>query len=240
MQAGRVTPDGRDPVTEGQSPMPSTPSVPRLLPLGDRGLLVRMGDSLDLGANEKATALAFKLQARRMPGVTEIVPNLVSVLVRYDPDAIAFSTLAGEVRLLIGITDDAAPEMRTHRISVRYGGDEGPDLDTVADLLDMSPEAFVSAHHASALRVLAVGFAPGFLYCGMHPQNLVIKRRQDVRPKVPAGSVLFAAGQTAIAATPLPTGWWVIGRTGFVNFDPDESPPTRARAGDAIVFTAGR
>jgi inhibitor of KinA len=49
---------------------------------------------------------------------------------------------------------------------------------------------------------------------------------------------LFAARQTAIAATPIPTGWPVIGRTRFINFDVDAMPPTRIRAGDNVVFEA--
>jgi inhibitor of KinA len=48
--------------------------------------------------------------------------------------------------------------------------------------------------------------------------------------------VLFAAGQTAIAATEIPTGWHVIGRTEFRNFDPTASVPTRLAAGDAVQF----
>jgi allophanate hydrolase subunit 1 len=48
--------------------------------------------------------------------------------------------------------------------------------------------------------------------------------------------VLFAAGQTAIAATPIRTGWHVIGRTAFQNFDPQRSPPTRLSAGDLVQF----
>ena len=53
---------------------------------------------------------------------------------------------------------------------------------------------------------------------------------------VPAGTVLFAAGQTAIAATPIRTGWHVVGRTQFQNFDPSAEPPTRLAPGDEVSF----
>ncbi|MDF2984487.1 MAG: allophanate hydrolase subunit 1, partial [Devosia sp.] len=86
------------------------------------------------------------------------------------------------------------------------------------------------------LRVLATGFAPGFVYCGMHPEALAVPRRAAVRRQVPAGTVLFAAGQTAITSTPIPTGWHVIGHTGFRNFDPAAEPPSAVRAGDSIEF----
>src|SRR5690606_22974103 len=95
---------------------------------------------------------------------------------------------------------------------------------------------FVAAHNAVPLRVLATGFAPGFVYCGLHRDALVLPRRTAIRPLVPVGSVLFAAGQTAIAATEMPTGWHVIGYTTFRNFDPAATPPTRLGAGDAVRF----
>ena len=85
-------------------------------------------------------------------------------------------------------------------------------------------------------RAAAAGFAPGFVYCGFHADRLRLPRRTGVRPPVAPGSVLFAAGQTAIAATSVPTGWHVIGRTAFRNFDPDTMPPTRLSEGDLVRF----
>lgn len=218
--------------------MPDAPPLPPpiIAPLGDRGLLVRFAQALDIEANRIAIAAAGRLGRRAIAGVEEIAPNLVSVLVRYDPAAIGFSALAGEIRLALAAHDDAPAESRAHRITIAYGGQAGPDLESTAETLGLSPEAFIAAHGRMPLRVLAVGFAPGFLYCGMHDEDLVIPRREAVRASVPAGSILFAAGQTAIAATPLPTGWSVIGRSDFLNFDPDADPPTRARAGDTLVF----
>jgi inhibitor of KinA len=123
-------------------------------------------------------------------------------------------------------------------VQVRFGGADGPDLEAVAHSLHLNTAEFVKAHNQAPLRVLATGFAPGFVYCGFHPPGLVLPRRTQVRRAVPAGSILFAAGQTAIAATEIPTGWHVIGRTGFRNFDPGAASPTRLAAGDRVVFEA--
>ena len=103
----------------------------------------------------------------------------------------------------------------------------------------MSEAAFLAAHNETPLRVLTTGFAPGFVYCGFHGDRLLLPRRAAVRPPVAPGSILFAAGQTAIAATSVPTGWHVIGRTSFSNFDADASPPTRLGEGDLVRFEAG-
>lgn len=212
---------------------PDTFPMPTILPLGDSGLLVRFGTTLTDPSNRAAIAFALALEREPIGGVVEVVPNLVSVLLRYDPLRTAPSGLAGEVRLRL---NGLAAVQRDRTDWVIPTVFDGPDLKEVAASLGLSPAAFVAAHDASVLRVLATGFAPGFVYCGLHPDGLLVPRRSTVRPLVPAGSVLFAAGQTAIAATEMPTGWHVIGRTDFINFDPMTNPPTRLNAGDGIRF----
>lgn len=203
--------------------------------LGDSAILVRFGSRLDENANRRAIGFAAAIESDGIAGIVEIVPSLVSVLFRYDPLISRHQDIEGEIRLrLHGALDERAGA--THQIGVRFGGEAGPDLEEVAGLLQLSPEEFVARHNALPLRVLATGFAPGFVYCGFHDEALTLPRRDTVRPLVPAGSVLFAAGQTAIAATDIPTGWHVIGHTDFANFVPDAEPPTRLRAGDSISF----
>jgi KipI family sensor histidine kinase inhibitor len=213
------------------------PDHPLILPLGDAALLLRFSDSLSDPANRAAIAASEAITSAGLPGVLEVVPNLVSVLVRYEPRSVGFDRLAGEVSLVWDrqIKDDGS--VRTEVVPVRF---DGPDLDEVAGLVGLGREAFIAAHNSVVLRVLTVGFAPGFLYCGLHRDTLRVPRRQQVRRRVEAGAVLFAAGQTAIASTPMPTGWHVIGHTAFSNFDAAADPPTRLRAGSLVRFEDAR
>lgn len=208
--------------------------TPTLVSLGDAALLVRFGTTLSEAANRAAVGFAGAIEGRLPDGVIETVPSLVSVLVRYDPARIDYERLAGELRLLIGTGTEPEPPAE-HTLPIRF---DGEDLVAVAADLKLTADAFIAAHNARPLRVLATGFAPGFVYCGFHDESLIVPRRAAVRPMVPAGTVLFAAGQTAIGATPIPTGWHVIGHTDFRNFDPTATPPTALRAGDAIRFEA--
>jgi KipI family sensor histidine kinase inhibitor len=215
----------------------ATLPLPLIMPLGDQGLLVRFGSELSDAANRRAIGFARRLREKLPEGVREIDPNLVSVLLRYDPARIDFEQLAGEVRLILSLPEAECPTAPAlHRLAVVFGGEAGTDLAEVAAALGMTEAAFVAAHNAAPLRVLTTGFAPGFVYCGFHPGALRLPRRTNVRPPVAPGSLLFAAGQTAIAATPVPTGWHLIGRTPFRNFDPDRSPPTRLSEGDLVQF----
>jgi KipI family sensor histidine kinase inhibitor len=207
--------------------------LPLILPLGDRGLLVRFGETLSDAANRAAIDLARRIEAAAIPDVVEVVPNLISVLVRYEPTRLTFDRLAGEIRLLAPAADDSIAAGVRHAVAVSF---DGEDLEEVAELVELPVADFIRAHNTAPLRVLATGFAPGFVYCGMHPEALAVPRRAAVRRQVPAGTVLFAAGQTAITSTPIPTGWHVIGHTGFRNFDPAAEPPSAVRAGDSIEF----
>lgn len=206
--------------------------MPAIVPLGDAAVLVRFGDSLSADANRQAIAFAARLDADVPEGVEEIAPGLVSVLLRTKPGADLWR-LSGELRLRL---DEPLVEPVGNVWSIPVVFD-GEDLMEVCGRLKLTPGAFVVRHNDTPLRVLATGFAPGFVYCGFHSPSMVVPRREQVRPMVPAGTVLFAAGQTAIAATPIRTGWHVIGRTIFQNFDPDETPPTAFAPGDTIEFT---
>ncbi len=209
------------------------------MPLGDRAVVVRFANTLDLDANGLAIAFARAVQKAGIDGVGEVAANLVSVCVHYDPRRIGFRSLSGEIGLLLSGLEPE-PEGQAVTVKIEYGGAAGPDFDDVVRQLDLTAAGFIAAHGASPLRVLAVGFAPGFIYCGMHEEALVVPRRSAIHPSVPPGSVLFAAGQTAIAATPMPTGWPVIGRADLVNFDPDREPPVKLVAGDKVRFEGVR
>lgn len=208
---------------------------PSLVLLGDQAMLVRFASRLDDPANQRALGFVATLRDDPIIGVVETVPSLVSVLLRYDPEVIGPGHLAGEIRLRLS---QDAPELRArqHVIGARFGGDDGPDLDEVCERLNLSREAFIVRHNAQPLRVLTTGFAPGFVYCGFHDETMYLPRRTEVRPQVPMGSLLFAAGQSAITATEVPTGWHVIGHTTLRNFDPTQDPPTQLKPGDFISF----
>lgn len=207
---------------------------PQISPLGDSALVITFAAALDDAANRAAIAAAGVLAGAILPGVGEIVPNLVSVYVGYDPAHISFRRLSGEIALVLGKAAPPPRQRDSTLIATRY---DGPHLGAVAAELGLTVEAFIARHAAARLRVLAIGFAPGFAYCGLHAPALTMPRRRDLTP-VTAGAVLFAAGQTALCATPLRTGWSVIGHTDRLNFRPNASPPVELTAGTPVQFPA--
>lgn len=212
---------------------------PTLMPLGDRAILVKFSSRLDDTANNRAISLARRLNKKPPFGALEITSNLVSVFVQYDCQVTTFEEISSALRLLlsIGKYEEETPSSKQWHIPISYGGKQGPDLHDLCDALNLTMDEFIAMHQSAPLRVLTTGFAPGFVYCGFHRSFRDVPRRPKIHNEVPAGSILFAAGQTAIAATPIPTGWHVIGLTDFSNFNASKDIPTKLSAGDEIIFT---
>lgn len=211
----------------------------RFLSLGEAALLVEAGEPSVASANEQATALARALERERLIGVRLIQPAINSVLIRFDPLMTTADAIRSRVDGLIPQpTQTFDTRSRIVEIPVRYGGEDGPDLDGAALALDLTTGDVISQHTAQPFRVLMIGFAPGFPYIGPLPASLTLPRRSTPRAAVPAGSVAIAAGMTGIYPSKLPGGWHLIGRTDVTLFNPQRDPPSLLQAGDGVQFVA--
>lgn len=197
-------------------------------PFGESALLVETGTA------ERAQALAEAVR-ESMSEITATVPGLESLLVEMEPAA----DIADGRRILERLAAEAEPRTvdgREITIPVTYGGDHGPDLPEVARLCGMSEEEVIERHVASVLRVLFLGFAPGFAYLGELPDELRVPRLPNPRTRTPAGSVAIAGFMSGIYPADLPGGWRVIGRTDLILFEPHRDPPALLVPGDRVRF----
>ncbi|PKL97153.1 MAG: hypothetical protein CVV17_12600, partial [Gammaproteobacteria bacterium HGW-Gammaproteobacteria-7] len=193
--------------------------------LGDCGLLVRLGDAIDPALNGRVHALAARLEATAPPWVTDIVPAYASLAVLIDPNALdsparqdSAALEQAERWLREALSADAptlddAASLAACEIPVCYGGEFGPDLQSLAEQTGLSIDQVIAKHSAAEYRVGLIGFAPGFPYLlGMDPA-LALPRLATPRTRVPAGSVGIGGAQTGIYPRESPGGWRLIGRT---------------------------
>jgi KipI family sensor histidine kinase inhibitor len=215
-------------------------SFPCLHRAGDRAWLVDFGERTDDAVNNAVIAFDAHLRTAAPSGVIETAPTIRSVLVRFDPLALAPDRLAGWLNEALATRDwlEALPPEGRKRwhVPVHYGGADGPDLGEVADLLGLSEAKVVADHTGVPQRVRMLGFAPGFVYTGLLGERWNLPRRTSVHPSVPAGSIAVAVRQTCFTSTPIPTGWRVIGRSPFHAFQVERDPPFLLQAGDELVF----
>lgn len=216
---------------------------PGVVPFGDRALLVVLGDGIDEALSRRVHALAARLRAEAgRTGATWGAPvaGYASLLVPLDPARDDRTALAARIEpwLAEALAGDPPPDPpgAPLEVGVRYGGADGPDLATVAERTGLSPAAVAELHASVVYRVFLLGFSPGFGYLGPLPAPLELPRRADPRPRVPAGSIAIAGGQTAIYPSATPGGWHLIGRTDVRPWDPRREPPVLLVPGGRVRF----
>ncbi|MBN1102859.1 MAG: 5-oxoprolinase subunit PxpB [Deltaproteobacteria bacterium] len=207
--------------------------------MGDRALLVELGEGVNPPVNRRVREIFLGLERRPMKGIMEVVPSYRSLMFVFDPLTISRITLERRIREdWEKANSTVIAEPRTREVPVVYGGEFGPDLEWVARYHNITPEDVVRLHTGTAYQVYMIGFAPGFPYMGELPEALATPRRETPRLAVPRGSVAIAQRQTGIYPVQSPGGWQILGRTPLRLFDASRWPPTPLETGDMVRFIA--
>ncbi len=171
-------------------------------------------------------------------GVRDIVLCYSSIGIYFDNSLIypheAEACIRSLLRQSSGCVGMAGEEVT---IPVFYGGEFGPDLEKLAQNLNMTSEEIIHEHCSKKYTVFGIGFLPGFPYMGPLPEKLVIARKTVPASFVAAGSVAIAGQHTGIYPFDSPGGWHVIGRTPVKMFDVYKPTPSYLKPGDIVTFS---
>jgi KipI family sensor histidine kinase inhibitor len=165
--------------------------------------------------------------------VLDLVPGARTLLVVGDPAILPPAALVTWVRGTAWEPGMPEPASDSVVLPVRY---DGPDLASVADLLDLSPEAVVALHTGSTWTAAFGGFAPGFAYLVPGHARLEVPRRAESRVVVPAGAVGLAGGFSGVYPRASPGGWQLLGTTDAVLWDAERG--ALLRPGTTVRFRA--
>ena len=218
------------------------PEYPRILPANDSSLLIEFGNSIDYSINARVYSLQHEIERSSLiDAIIETIPSYRSLLVEYDIAALDYVDVRDQVAALIEktvVADDAVTEIGSdsHQIPVAYGGEFGPDLETVAEHAGIEVEEVIAIHSGTDYHVFMLGFAPGFPYLGGMDDRIACPRLSTPRTRVPAGSVGIAEAQTGVYPNESPGGWQLIGRTPIALFDVDADPPAAMLPGTQVNF----
>ena len=223
------------------SPPPSPDEPSPIEAIADDALVLRLGTRVDVATNARVHALCERIAAHRPAWLRDLVPAYASVGVFFDPllvDAGQAGDWLGTQLATLPAEAATGATARTMEVPVRYGGDDGPDLESAAAELGITPAQLAQRHAAGEYTVAMIGFAPGFPYLlGLDPA-LALPRLATPRTLVPAGSVGIGGAQTGIYPRESPGGWRLLGRTPLVLFDPSRKPPALLAPGDRVRFIA--
>ena len=200
----------------------------RLLPYGDRAVLVQVGSVAE------ASALYAVARSADL-GVVDLVPAARTVLFDgvTDLDALAVWLRTVDLDAPGAQAGTAGPVGTVVEVPTVY---DGADLDDVAGLWGMTRSEVVATHVGTEFTVAFCGFSPGFAYCTGLPEPLWVPRLERPRPRVPAGSVALAGEFTGVYPRASPGGWRLLGRTRLTLWDPDAAEPALLPPGTRVRF----
>ncbi|MDD3218849.1 MAG: 5-oxoprolinase subunit PxpB [Lachnospiraceae bacterium] len=209
----------------------------RILTAGDSAILLEFGNEISPDINRRITNLVQLMKEQHVEGVVDVIPAFCSLLVSYDPRIITYEEIKTRMEQLLRVdTASEENEKRVIEIPVCYGGEYGPDMDTVAKHANMTPKEVIALHSSKDYLIYMLGFLPGFSYLGGLDERLHTPRLANPRIKISAGSVGIGGSQTGIYPLDSPGGWQLIGMTPVKTYDPDREVPILFEAGDYIRF----
>ena len=218
-----------------------------IYPCGDHALTIVLGDKADTDTNQKVMQLYRFLTGKPLTGVLDIIPAYTTLTVVYDlralkkknPAAFVYKLMCEEVeKAAAAITVSAALKSRQVKIPVCYDLSVSPDLVSLAEQHQLTPEEVIQIHTGRSYHVFMIGFLPGFAYMGTIDEKINTPRRSTPRTLVPAGSVGIAGEQTGIYPFDSPGGWQLIGQTPVQMFSAAKEKPCHLQPGDEVQFYA--
>ena len=200
----------------------------------DQSLMVYLGDAINLETHHRVLKLLRMLETAPIPGIRNLHPAYNSLLIVFDPVELPHAYVQHTVAMCIEEMDSIVlPPPRVVEIPVVY---DGPDLEGVAALHQVTVQRIVELHASAEYTVYFVGFVPGFAYLGGLPEELATPRLETPRKRVPKGSVAIGGSHTGVYPFETPGGWRLIGRTPLELFDPESAELSRLRIGDQVRF----
>ena len=205
----------------------------------DRGILVKFGNEISEQTFNRVSTFEKNLLKDDLPGILETIRSFCTLFISYDPSKTDYETLIYYLKKLEQIMpsgDLLFTESKIIEIPVVYGGEYGPDLPSVAELLNISEEDVIQQHLSHDYLVYITAFLAGLpMFKGKG--KLFDLPRKKTPVICPQGAVILANGMGCVF-NPIdtPSGWYGIGRSPLRQWYPDRDPPVLIKSGDRIKY----
>lgn len=172
----------------------------------------------------------------------DITPGLSSIAARFDPLRLDPHTAQESFAESVGaktqsvISLSVPAPVQSLSLPVCFEAEFAPDLLAICVQTGLTQKEIISTLISAPLRIINMGFAPGFAYMGPLDQRLIIPRLDAPRTHVPAGALGLAAGMAGLYSLGSPGGWSIVGRTPIPLFDVAKSDPFLLRPNTEIIL----
>lgn len=210
--------------------------IERTLPVGADALLIELTDpawvfALDAEVRRRWVSRADEGQPAAVR-VRDVVPAARTLLLDgVEAPGRTYAELAAEISSWT-LSPASASASEAVEVPVIF---DGPDLEEVARLWDMTTADAVATVAGKEFRAAFCGFAPGFAYLAGLPPERAVPRRPTPRTRVPAGAFGLAGEYAGIYPRSSPGGWQLLGTAiDVVLWDEGRQPPALLTPGTLV------
>jgi urea carboxylase len=205
----------------------------RFFPGGDRAVEVELGDGMDFTLNFTVHRLVAAIREAEIAAIEDIIPELASLQINYDPDRMSYEDLIREISAIygrIGTTVSGSLPSRLVTMPISYFeeqttaciedyrktySDKRSDPDLLCELNGLEDRAALARRHAGTeYWVAALGFWPGL--CSLLPlrpgSRITAPKYNPPRTWTPKGAVGIGGALCCIYPDRTPGGYQLIGR----------------------------
>ncbi|MBQ6376485.1 MAG: 5-oxoprolinase subunit PxpB [Lachnospiraceae bacterium] len=209
----------------------------QILTEGDSSLLIVFGNEVSPDINRRISATVQLLKNQHIEGIVDLIPSYCALLINYNPQVIRYAEIRERVERILSMDAMAGESARKIvEIPVCYGGEYGPDLQTIADHAGLTAEEVIEIHTSRDYLIYMLGFLPGFCYLGGLDERIHTPRLANPRIRIREGSVGIGGSATGIYPMDSPGGWQLMGMTPVKTYDPSKDVPILLNAGEYIRF----
>ena len=208
----------------------------------ENSIIVYFGSETSDSISNQINAFCIHMKTNYQTYIIDLISSYASVLLIFDVPNVSHSEIKRIVRASLAKLEKSSKksgiseEKQVITLPVLYGGENGPDLSTIAKNAGISEREVISIHESKPYLVYAIGFAPGFAYLGEVDPKIASPRLETPRQTVPKGAVAIADRQTAVYPAESPGGWNIIGICPIPMFNSLSPPYMPVSVGDTVKF----
>ena len=208
----------------------------------ENSIIVYFGSETSDSISNQINAFCIHMKTNYQTYIIDLISSYASVLLIFDVPNVSHSEIKRIVRASLAKLEKSSKksgiseEKQVITLPVLYGGENGPDLSTIAKNAGISEREVISIHESKPYLVYAIGFAPGFAYLGEVDPKIASPRLETPRQMVPKGAVAIADRQTAVYPAESPGGWNIIGICPIPMFNSLSPPYMPVSVGDTVKF----
>ena len=208
----------------------------------ENSIIVYFGSETSDSISNQINAFCIHMKTNYQTYIIDLISSYASVLLIFDVPNISHSEIKRIVRASLAKLEKSSKksgvseEKQVITLPGLYGGENGPDLSTIAKNAGISEREVISIHESKPYLVYAIGFAPGFAYLGEVDPKIASPRLETPRQMVPKGAVAIADRQTAVYPAESPGGWNIIGICPIPMFNSLSPPYMPVSVGDTVKF----